>query len=192
MPEATPRWTRRPTRPMHPGDAASEGHEVSTTDSSADSADGFIIVDSWPGRRGVRKPMTTSQACGSRCGVSVNDGCTAQIACTCSLPETCGGGGTSGVCGDPDAGCDPAARYTVVDLGEWRRRRGSCLRRPPPASRGCAMSSTIRGEGRTCRATARPREECGSPTESEALGIVRRKLRYVRVARGLGHVDVDK
>ena len=56
------------------------------------------------------KPVTCASA-GANCG-SLSNGCGGTVQCgTCLTPETCGGGGTAGVCGTP---CTPK---TCADLG---------------------------------------------------------------------------
>jgi hypothetical protein len=63
-------------------------------------------------------PIAKAVACGTmQCGTA-SDGCNGQLPCgTCALPLVCGGGGVANMCGDPDAGCTPASRFTVTDLG---------------------------------------------------------------------------
>jgi RHS repeat-associated protein len=64
-----------------------------------DDCDGFIDED-------CCQP-STCHGVGANCG-TVSDGCGSMIDCgACEVPETCGGGGVSNVCGIPDLPPDP-------------------------------------------------------------------------------------
>ena len=48
---------------------------------------------------------TPSKTCADypgQCGSGFSDGCTNSLTCACTLPDTCGGGGTPGLCGHSD------------------------------------------------------------------------------------------
>jgi MYXO-CTERM domain-containing protein len=63
-------------------------------------------------------PLTTCPA-GDNCG-TVSDNCGGQVSCgpACTLPQTCGGGGTANVCGcTPITGCDGGANCGTISNG---------------------------------------------------------------------------
>jgi hypothetical protein len=71
-------------------------------------------------------PLSKAVACGTmQCGTA-SDGCQSMLSCgSCALPLVCGGGGNPNMCGDPDPGCTPASRFTVMDLGSGGNGSGT-------------------------------------------------------------------
>ncbi len=85
------------------------------------------------------KPLT---ACpfGQNCG-SVPDGCDGMVSCgSCTDPETCGGGGTAGVCG-----CTGRTSCTPEECGDVDDGCGGLLSCPP-----CVVDCAIAPEGTHC------------------------------------------
>ncbi len=94
-------------------------------------------------------PLTQAQACSATCGI-VGDGCGNQITCpACPLNETCGGGGTPGVCGSGQTSCTPFD-IAVVCAGKCGLVSDGC-----EGTYTCSDMNT----GETCDANAG--ESCG-------------------------------
>jgi hypothetical protein len=106
-----------------PLDSKTEDQYAPTPDTGVDTGGVKDAgVDAYEACVPLNKPM----ACGTmQCGMA-SDGCQSMLSCgTCALPLLCGGGGVANVCGDPDAGCTPASRFTVIDLGNGGNGSGT-------------------------------------------------------------------
>jgi hypothetical protein len=104
---------------------------------------------------------------GIKCGPT-GDGCGNVIQCgSCTSPATCGGGGTPGQCGYPDAGCTPltCANYPSTTCGEQSNGCGGVTAYCNP----CTSPATCGGGG-VANQCGYPSGSC-TPSTCTSLGL---------------------
>jgi hypothetical protein len=135
-----------------------------TPDLSVVVQDMSVSTGSYPDLAGAPPPCKmTCASLGANCGLQ-GDGCGGMMDCgSCTLPQTCGGGGTPSVCGgtagcikrtcqQANAGCGPAADGCggILDCGSCNNPGESCGGGGVPSQCGKSIGTIADGGGNLC------------------------------------------